>query len=180
MTFAQAAVHRFNPFDVTKTWPENEFPLISVGTVILNRNPENYFEECEQAAFAPARMVPGIEASPDKMLQGRLFAYPDTQLHRLGVNFMKLPINCPFLVNNTQINGQMRFDGNEGGAPVYHPNTFNGPMISGQPDSAWSILNTTVARFESGGDDNYDQPAIMWNTVSFYKKFIFSTFFNNS
>jgi catalase len=165
MTFAQAAAYRFNPFDVTKTWPEAEFPLLPVGTLTLNRNPANYFEDIEQAAFAPARMVPGIEPSPDKMLQGRIFSYPDTQFHRLGPNFMKLPVNCPFRVNNTQINGAMRFDGNEGGAPVYHPNTFNGPAITGLPDSRWTILNTTVARFESGGEDNYVEPAIMWNTV---------------
>jgi catalase len=166
MTFEQAAVHRWNPFDVTKIWPETDFPLIPVGTVTLNRNPANYFEEVEQSAFAPARMVPGIEPSPDKMLQGRLFAYPDTQLHRIGVNFMKLPINCPYRVNNTQINGYMRFDGNEAGAPVYHPNTFNGPIITGQPNAAQTIANTTVARFESGADDNFSQPSMFWIQVN--------------
>ena len=94
-----------------------------------------------------------------------MFAYPDTQFHRIGPNFMKLPINCPYRVNNTQVNGAMRFDGNEGGAPIYHPNSFNGPKITGMADSDWVIENITVARFESGDDANYDQPAIMWNTV---------------
>lgn len=80
---------------------------------------------------------------------------------------MKLPINCPYRVNNTQINGWMRFDGNEGGAPVYHPNTFNGPRVLGDlvRESRWNVDNTTVYRYESGADDNYSQPAIMWSSV---------------
>lgn len=96
---------------------------------------------------------------------GRIFSYPDTQFHRLGPNFMKLPVNCPFRVNNTQLDGLMRFDGNEDGAPPYHPNSFNGPIITGHPDSRWSIENAIVARFESGDEDNYSQPAIMWSQV---------------
>jgi catalase len=96
MTFEQAERQRFNPFDVTKVWSHKDFPLVEVGRMVLNRNPANYFAEVEQIAFAPAHMVPGIEPSPDKMLQGRLFSYADTHRHRLGVNYQQIPINRPF------------------------------------------------------------------------------------
>ena len=115
MTFDQAAHFPWNPFDLTKVWPHKEHPLIPVGRIVLNRNPQNYFAEVEQAAFAPSRVVPGVEFSPDKMLQGRLFSYPDTQFHRLGPNFMKLPINCPFRthVRNYQVDGWHCSDENQ-------------------------------------------------------------------
>lgn len=96
MTLTEAEKCKFNPFDVTKVWPHCDYPLIPVGRLVLNRNPTNYFAEVEQIAFAPAHMIPGIEASPDKMLQGRLFSYPDTHRHRLGPNYLQLPVNCPF------------------------------------------------------------------------------------
>ena len=96
MTFEQAESWTFNPFDLTKVWPHGEFPLIQVGRLTLNRNPRNYFAEVEQIAFSPAHLVPGIEPSPDKMLQGRLFSYNDTHRHRLGANFDQIPVNCPF------------------------------------------------------------------------------------
>lgn len=95
MTFAQAERFRWNPFDLTKVWPHGEFPLIPVGRVVLDRNPANYFAEVEQLAFSPANLVPGIEPSPDKMLQARLFAYNDTHRHRLGANYAQIPVNCP-------------------------------------------------------------------------------------
>jgi len=168
MTFAEAETFRWNPFDLTKVWPKKEFPLIPVGKIILDRNPANYFAEVEQSAFSPSRVVPGVEFSPDKMLQGRLFAYPDTQFHRLGPNFMTLPINCPFRtrVNNTQRDGDMRFDGNQDGAPVYHPNTFNGPREAGNEfhDSIWTAAGD-VDRYNSTDDANYDQPTLFWRNV---------------
>ena len=83
-----------------QTWPHAEFPLIPVGKLVLNKNPDNYFADVEQSAFDPAHMVPGIEPSPDKMLQGRLFAYGDTARYRLGVNHLKIPVNCPFKVTH--------------------------------------------------------------------------------
>jgi catalase len=95
MTPEEAERHRWNPFDVTKVWPHSEFPLIPVGKFVLNKNPTNYFAEVEQSAFSPAHVIPGIEFSPDKMLQGRLFSYKDTHFHRLGTNYQQLPINCP-------------------------------------------------------------------------------------
>jgi len=96
MPFEQAATYKWNPFDVTKVWPQKDFPLIQFGRMVLNRNPDNYFAETEQSAFSPSHMVPGVEPSPDKMLQGRLFSYPDTHRHRLGPNYDQIPINCPY------------------------------------------------------------------------------------
>ncbi|XP_012349678.1 catalase, partial [Apis florea] len=96
MTPTQAKSFKWNPFDLTKVWPHDEYPLIPVGKLVLNRNPENYFADIEQIAFDPAHMVPGIGASPDKMLQGRMFAYGDAHRHRLGPNNLQLPVNCPF------------------------------------------------------------------------------------
>lgn len=115
----------WNPFDVTKVWPHKDYPLIEVGVLELNRNPENYFAEVEQAAFSPANVVPGIGFSPDKMLQGRIFAYHDAHLYRVGTNYQQLPVNrpqCPY--HTYQRDGSMRFDGNGGAAPNYEPNRF--------------------------------------------------------
>ncbi|KAK2169480.1 hypothetical protein LSH36_9g00000 [Paralvinella palmiformis] len=98
MTFEEAENFRWNPFDLTKVWPLSDYPLIPVGQITLNRNPKNYFTEVEQVAFSPAHLVPGIEPSPDKMLQGRLFSYGDTHRHRLGTNYLQFPVNCPYKV----------------------------------------------------------------------------------
>eukprot|EP00095_Tigriopus_kingsejongensis_P005630 snap_masked-scaffold335_size202896-processed-gene-1.3 protein:Tk05630 transcript:snap_masked-scaffold335_size202896-processed-gene-1.3-mRNA-1 annotation:"Catalase" len=129
MSFDQAEKFPFNPFDLTKVWPHGEFPLHKVGKMVLNKNPTNYFAEVEQLAFSPASLVPGIEASPDKMLQGRLYSYDDTHRHRLGANFMQIPVNCPYRtkVANYQRDGPMTMDSNQGGAPNYFPNSFSGP-----------------------------------------------------
>ncbi|GJQ57423.1 MAG: catalase [Candidatus Scalindua sp. AMX11] len=115
----------FNPFDLTKVWPHRDYPIIDVGYLELNRNPENYFADVEQAAFNPANIVPGIGFSPDKMLQGRLFSYGDAQRYRLGVNHHLIPVNrsrCPFL-NMYHRDGQMRVDGNYGSTLGYEPNS---------------------------------------------------------
>jgi catalase len=129
MTPEQAKTYRFDPFDITKVWPHADFPPMEVGRLVLNRNPQNYFAEVEQAAFSPANFVPGIGPSADKMLQGRLFSYHDTHRHRLGPNYHLLPINAPKVcaMNNYQRDGAMRFDNNAGGAPNYWPNSFGGP-----------------------------------------------------
>lgn len=126
MTDAEASAFPFNPFDLTKVWPHGDFPLIEVGEMILNRNPQNYFAEVEQAAFNPAQVVPGIGFSPDKMLQGRLFAYGDAQRYRLGVNHHLIPVNrprCPF--HSFHRDGQMRTDGNLGDTLAYEPNSYH-------------------------------------------------------
>ncbi len=129
MTPEEAKEYRFDPFDITKVWPHEDFPPIEVGRLVLNRNPDNYFAEVEQAAFSPANFVPGIGPSPDKMLQGRLFSYHDTHRHRLGPNYHLLPVNAPKAspLHTYQRDGFMRFDGNEGGGPNYWPNSFGGP-----------------------------------------------------
>jgi catalase len=125
MTEEQAANHRENPFDLTKVWSQKEYPLIPVGVLELNRNPDNYFADVEQAAFDPANIVPGVGFSPDKMLQGRLFAYGDAQRYRLGINHKSIPVNaprCPFHAYHRD--GQMRVDGNYGSTLGYQPNSM--------------------------------------------------------
>ena len=124
MTEEQAQKSPWNPFDLTKVWPHNEYPLMEVGVMELNRNPENFFAEVEQAAFNPASVVPGIGFSPDKMLQGRLFSYGDAQRYRLGVNHHQIPVNaprCPAHIYHRD--GAMRVDGNQGGTIGYEPNS---------------------------------------------------------
>lgn len=125
MTEAQARQHRDNPFDITKVWSHKDYPLIEAGVLELNRNPENYFADVEQAAFNPTHLVPGIGLSPDKLLQGRLFSYGDAQRYRLGVNHDQIPVNrakCP--VHAYHRDGMMRVDGNYGAAKGYEPNSY--------------------------------------------------------
>jgi len=125
MSEAEAKTCKFNPFDLTKVWPHKDYPLIDAGVFELNRNPENYFADVEQAAFNPANVVPGIGFSPDKMLQGRLFSYGDAQRYRLGVNHHLIPVNaakCPF--HSYHRDGQMRVDGNHGATLGYEPNSY--------------------------------------------------------
>src|SRR5712692_3050897 len=135
MPAAEAAKYRFNPFDVTKVWSHRDYPLTTVGRIVLNRNPENYFAEVEQAAFNPAHFVPGIGPSPDKMLQGRLFSYGDTHRYRLGTNHMQLPVNRPHAAEarNYSRDGAMRSDVNHGREKNYAPNSFGGPQQTGEP-----------------------------------------------
>jgi len=166
MTFAEAEKHRWNPFDLTKIWPQSEFPLIPVGRFVLNRNPKNYFAEIEQAAFSPAHMVPGIEPSPDKMLQGRLFSYSDTHRHRLGTNYLQLPVNCPYntKVRNYQRDGPQTFDNQDDG-PNYFPNSFSGPDVKSATVEKTFHVSGDVARYNSADDDNFTQTGIFWNKV---------------
>lgn len=149
MTPEQAEDYRFDIFDITKVWPHADFPLIEVGKLVLNRNPANYFAEVEQAAFSPGNLVPGIAASPDKMLQARLFSYHDTHVHRLGPNYHLLPVNAPKNApeNSYQRDGFMRSDANGGGGPNYWPNSLNGP----EPD-----ISSKEPPFETSGKaDHY-------------------------
>lgn len=137
MPAADADDYRINPFDLTKVWPHSDYPLVELGRMTLDRTPVNYFADVEQAAFNPANMVPGIGPSPDKMLQGRLFAYGDAQRYRLGINHTHIPVNsprgCPFdHGQNYGRDGAMRFDGNGGAGPNYEPNSFGGPAESGE------------------------------------------------
>jgi catalase len=162
MPFDDAAGYRFNPFDLTKVWPHGDYPAIPIGRLVLNRNPENYFAEVEQAAFEPANMVPGIGPSPDKMLLGRLFSYPDTHRYRIGANYLQLPINQPKSpVSSYNKDGAMRYD-HAGAQPVYAPNSFGGPSADveryGQ-DPGWSVSGEMVrgAYTLHREDDDYQQ-----------------------
>lgn len=125
MKIADELKQDFDPLDCTKTWPEKKFPLIPVGIMVLNKNQDSYFAEVEQAAFCPASIVPGIELSADKLLQGRAFSYTDTQRYRLGTNYLQIPINKPKVqVNNNQCDGVMQYAHSGGGSVNYEPNTL--------------------------------------------------------
>ncbi|UMR32505.1 catalase [Massilia sp. MB5] len=168
MPEADAAGYRFNPFDLTKVWPHQDYPLIEVGVLELNRNPDNYFADVEQAAFTPANVVPGISFSPDRMLQSRLFAYGDAQRYRLGVNHHQIPVNapkCPF--HSYHRDGAMRSDGNHGGAIGYEPNSkgewqqqpsFAEPPLALQGDAAnWN---------HRADEDYYSQPRALFQLMT--------------
>jgi catalase len=134
MPAAEAHTYHLDPFDLTKVWPHGDFPLHEVGRLTLDRNPASYFADVEQAAFDPANFVPGIGPSPDKMLQGRLFAYGDAHRYRLGVNHTQLPVNRPHAaVANYGRDGFMRSDANGGLAKNYEPNSYDGPTETGEP-----------------------------------------------
>jgi catalase len=144
MDIADEFKQKFDPLDPTKTWPEDKFPLMPVGKMVLNRNPENFFAELEQAAFCPASIVPGIELSADKLLQGRVFAYADTQRHRLGPNYLQLPVNRPQApVDNLQRDGAMQYAPYGGGTVNYEPNT----LAAGMPREA-PVYPTSQPRVE--------------------------------
>jgi catalase len=129
MPYEDAKTYRFNPFDLTKVWPHADYPLIKVGTHTLDRNPENFFAQIEQAAFSPANTVPGIDISPDKMLMARVFSYPDAQRYRVGANYNEIPVNSPKApVNNYSQDGPTRHGFKPASAPVYAPNSLGGPV----------------------------------------------------
>ncbi len=169
MTNAEAAKMPYNPFDLTKVWSHKDFPLIDVGVLELNRNPENYFADVEQAAFNPANIVPGIGFSPDKMLQGRLFSYGDAQRYRLGVNHHLIPVNrarCP--VNSFHRDGAMRVDGNYGGTLGYEPNSYG--EWQEQPEFVEPPLEINGAAdhwsHREDDDDYYSQPGALFRLMS--------------
>ncbi|HSL87233.1 MAG TPA: catalase, partial [Bacteroidales bacterium] len=169
MTNEQAKKFRWNPFDVTKVWPHKEFPLIEAGVMELNEIPANYFADVEQAAFAPAHTVDGIGLSPDKMLQGRILAYPDAHRYRLGANYEQLPVNRSIVpVHNYQRDGFMRGDGNSGSNPNYYPNSFDDIVADKNYKEPAMKLDSTLAdtydRNESD-DDHYSQPGTLFRKV---------------
>jgi catalase len=161
MPETEAENYRWNPFDLTKVWPHADYPLIEVGIMEMNRNPENYYAEVEQSAFSPANVVPGISFSPCKMLQARIFAYADAHRYRLGVNYEHLPINHPHAaqVNNYQRDGRMRFDENGGSSPNYEPNSFGGPREDPAFKEPALKISGDADRYEQkrGVDDDYIQ-----------------------
>jgi len=168
----EANSYHINPFDLTKIWPHGDYPLIPVGTLTLNKNPENYFAEVEQAAFNPANTVPGIGFSPDKMLQGRLFSYGDAQRYRLGVNNYQIPVNaskCPYHAYHRD--GAMRVDGNYGGTKGYEPNSFG--EWQQQPEFKEPVLTLygdAQAWDHREDSDYYSQPGNLFRLMSDEKK----------
>ncbi|WP_329397341.1 catalase [Streptomyces lydicus] len=170
MPFDDGPDYRFNPFDLTKVWPHGDYPLIEVGRMTLNRNPEDFFVHIEQAAFEPSNMVPGIGPSPDKMLLGRLFSYADTHRYRIGPNYAQLPPNRPHVpVHSYAKDGPMRFEPSRAARP-YAPNSYGGP-------AADSLRYGEPAGWETGGemvreaytlrreDDDFGQPGTMVREV---------------
>ena len=173
MTEEEAAKMPYNPFDLTKVWYKKDFPLIEVGYFELNRNPDNYFADVEQAAFNPANVVPGIGFSPDKMLQGRLFSYGDAQRYRLGVNHHQIPVNAPkHPVKSYHRDGQMRVDDNAGSTIGYEPNSFG--QWQDQPEHKAPALPLEGAAghwdFREDDDDYYTQPGKLFNLMTSEQK----------
>ncbi|MBK6833343.1 MAG: catalase [Bacteroidetes bacterium] len=167
MTTIQAKIFPFNPFDVTKVWPHGDFPLIDVGTFVLDEIPRNYFADVEQAAFAPAHVVDGISYSPDKLLQGRLLSYPDAQRYRLGVNYEQIPVNkCPYMVANYERDGSMSVNGNGEDNVNYFPNSFDDIAVDTSYKESSMQLDDTIAdwydRNGEGDNDHYTQPGILF------------------
>ncbi|UNK50294.1 catalase [Lysobacter sp. S4-A87] len=169
MPEADAEKVPYHPFDLTKVWPKKDYPLIEVGVMELNRNPENFFADVEQSAFAPNNLVPGISVSPDKMLQARLFAYSDAQRYRLGVNHHQIPVNaarCP--VHSNHRDGAMRVDGNYGGTLHYEPNSYQ--QWQEQPEYREPPLkingNADFWNFREDDADYYKQPGDLFRLMS--------------
>jgi catalase len=169
MPFAEAADYRFNPFDVTKVWPHADFPPVTIGRLVLDRNPANHFAEVEQAAFAPSNLVPGIGLSPDKMLMGRIFSYHDTHLHRVGANYQQLPINAPRSpVHSYSKDGAMTFR-HAGDQPVYAPNSYGGPRADPRNEPpTWWVEAGELGRYayeRHADDDDFVQPRALYRDV---------------
>jgi len=158
----------FNPFDLTKVWPHKDYPLQEVGVLELNRNPENYFAEVEQAAFNPANVVPGIGFSPDKMLQGRLFSYGDAQRYRLGVNHLSIPVNAPRCpVHSFHRDGAMRVDGNQGATLGYQPNSDGEWREQPEYREPPLSLEGAAGHWDHREDeDYYSQPGALFRLMS--------------
>lgn len=169
MTQEQAENFRYSIFDLTKVWPHKEFPLRPVGKIVLNKNPENYFAEIEQAAFSPSHTVPGFEPSMDPVLQSRLFSYPDTHRHRLGANYQQIPVNAPLNpVANFQRDGFMAVNGNQGNRPNY-VSTIKPLQYPKRHPTAYSheakLLRGVQNFLSEVTDKDFEQPRELWTRV---------------
>ncbi len=178
MPEAEAETYHINPFDLTKVWPHADYPLVEVGVLDLNRNPENYHAEIEQAAFEPSNIVPGIGFSPDKMLQARIMSYADAHRYRIGVNYAALPVNHPHSeVNTYHRDGKLRFDGNYGGAVNYEPNSYGGPVEDKKFLEPALEISGAADRYDHRVDDDYySQPGALFNLMNASQK---DQLFNN-
>ncbi len=171
MPYDDAKDYRFNPFDLTKIWPHEDYPLIPLGRLELNRNPENFFAEIEQAAFSPANLVPGIDISPDKMLMARVFSYPDAQRYRVGTNYQQIPVNAPHAadVHSYTRDGAQRHQFPPATAPNYAPNSFGGPVAdpelarAGSWESDGALVRTAATLHAE--DDDFGQPGTLYREV---------------
>ena len=163
-----AETYRWNPFDVTKVWSHKDYPLIDVGILELNRNPENYFAEVEQSAFSPSNIVPGIGFSPDKMLQARIFAYADAHRYRIGTHYELLPVNRPkSAVNTYHLDGPMRFDAPKGTDAYYEPNSFSGPTQDIRFAEPPLKISGDANRYNHrDGNDDYTQPGDLFRLMT--------------
>ncbi|AXE81048.1 catalase [Streptomyces atratus] len=171
MPAAEAADYRFNPFDLTKVWPHSDYPLRRVGRLVLDRNPDNVFAEVEQAAFSPNNFVPGIGPSPDKMLQGRLFAYADAHRYRLGVNHTQLPVNAPrtAVVDNYGRDGLHATRNGARHDKNYEPNSYAGPAQTGATLSAPLAIHGWTGTHEAPAhtkDDDFFQAGELYRLMS--------------
>jgi catalase len=158
MPFEDAASYRFNPFDLTKVWSQRDYPPITIGRMVLDRNPDNFFAQVNQVAFEVSNMVPGIGPSPDRMVQGRMFAYGDSARYRIGANYDQLPVNRPASeVHNYNKDGPMAYHHN-GSQPVYAPNSYGGPKADSHRYGApgWFVDGAEIARtaYEAHRDDD--------------------------
>lgn len=164
MPEAEAEKTPYNPFDLTKVWPHADYPLIDVGTFELNRNPDHYFAEIEQASFSPSNIVPGIGFSPDKVLQARIFSYADAHRYRVGTHYEALPVNRPkTAVHTYHADGAMRFDAPKGTDAYYEPNSFNGPMQDrGAQEPPLRISGDADRYNHRDGNDDYTQPGNLY------------------
>jgi catalase len=171
MPYADADNYRFNPFDLTKVWSQKDFPRIKVGTMTLNRNPENFFAQIEQSSFEPSNFVPGIETSPDKMLLGRIFSYADAHRYRIGANYAELPVNAPKnQVSSYSKDGALRHHYNTPETPVYAPNSYGGPHADearyGNP-AGWESSGDQIrlAYVKHAEDTDFVQPGTLYREV---------------
>ncbi len=164
----EAETYHLNPFDLTKVWPHSDYPLIDLGVLELNRNPENYFAEVEQASFSPSNIVPGIGFSPDKMLQARIFAYADSHRYRVGTHYEMLPVNRPRVpVNHYHSDGSMRFDAPPRTEAYYEPNSFGGPTESKHLAEPPLRISGDADRYSHRvGNDDYTQPGNLFRLMA--------------
>ncbi|EEP79991.1 hypothetical protein UREG_04833 [Uncinocarpus reesii 1704] len=169
---ADAVKLGFDPFDVTKVWPRDRFPMHEFGKLILNKNPENFHRDVEQAAFSPGSMVPGIEDSPDPLLQFRMFFYRDAQYHRIGINLHQVPVNCPFMAqsySSLNFDGPLRVDANHAMNPQYTPNSFVHKFRPDTAEARYQTADKTVGRgshfYHEGTLSEYEQPRELYKRV---------------
>ena len=162
----------FDPFDVTKVWPRGQFPMQEFGRLVLNKNPENFQRDVESAAFSPGSMVPGIEDSPDALLQFRMFFYRDAQYHRIGVNLHQVPVNCPFMAKSystLNFDGTMRVDANHAGNKQYTPNSFAHKFRPDVAEAPYQVSDNVVSRkshyWHEGKKNDYAQATELWSRV---------------